>query len=365
MIIGIDARQLTNGGSGVETYIFNLIKSLSKIDNQNKYIIYVNEQYHYSDIVQSSNFSFKFVEKSILNTQIKLAKQVFFDKLDVLFCPAHTIPVIAKPFFPIVSFIHGLEYQQDLKSKFKIGVYDLEIKAVLSISNKIIVPSVHTKEKLLGLSKRSGNKISVIPEGVSEDFYKRGLSEILRVKEKYGIDKDYFLFISTIRPRKNIERLINAFSKLVEEEDIENLLLIISGKVEDMEVFNKFRGQNLVRFIGRSQNNDLPALISGAKAYINPSIEEGFGLPILEAFASETLCLASNIDTFKVLGEENIIYFDPKDIEDIKNSMQAAITNRSRFDGIVKNAKEASKEFTWENTAFKTLKLLRDSVKNI
>jgi len=265
--------------------------------------------------------------------------------------------------------IHGLEYQYTLGYKNPLNRFFIErpIKYAIKHSDKIITPSLATKEEIL---KRNWNvdekKIEVVYEGVSEEFYPKSEEEIDKIRKKYEIGKNpYLLFVSTIQPRKNIPNMIRAFSQFINEnEEMKNTLLLIAGKKgwdceKSLEAPQKYGVEKNVKFLGRVPEEDLPILYSGAKGYINVSFEEGFGLPLLESMACGVPSVVSNIPAHKEVGDYLPVYVDPNNIENIKDGIFEIMTRS--FDK--KDFIERSKNFSWKNTAEKTLEVLEKTLK--
>ncbi|MBI4091447.1 glycosyltransferase family 4 protein, partial [candidate division WWE3 bacterium] len=184
--------------------------------------------------------------------------------------------------------------------------------------------------------------------------------------KKYGLD-DYLIFVSTIQPRKNLPRLIEAYSEIVKE--FPRLKLAVIGKLgwdydESLAAPLKHDVEKSVLFLGRVPDRDLPALLSGAKLYINPSLTEGFGLSLLEAMACETPVAVSNIKPFNDLAENSALYFDPTKAQDIENVVLMALKEDGTREKRILLAKEIAKNHSWEETAKKTLRVFEDVVKN-
>lgn len=382
MKIGLNGqRLLIDKPAGPEVYTHQLYKSLAKIDKNNKYVIYFEKQPpdgFFKELTQNNpNFSYKVLKKVFSWTQISLAFELLINPVDVFFSAAHTIPGIPTLLtfgkFKSVIMIHGLETKtnQDLPAlSFKKFAYPFVLFWITNMSTKIIVPSTATKneiikEKWLGIYP---DKITVIHEGVSDLYHKRSAEEIQKVKSKFDLGSDRYLYtVSTIQPRKNMVRMIEAFSLFVKENPaFADLKLLITGKkgwhYEDtLRAPKKFGVDDKVKFLGRTSDEDKAVLYSGAEAFISTSIEEGFGLPLLEAMASEIPCVVSDISSYKEIGQDTPIYVDPLDPESIKSGIKKVLTDPN-FAGNSNNlmrAKMRTRQFTWEKTALKVYDILR------
>lgn len=374
MKIGLNGQKiLDKNPAGPEIFTINLFENLAKIDLENEYFIYTTrkpEKDLENKIKQGNEkFHFKEIEYRKLWTQCGLAKELIKNPVDVFFTAIHSIPTIRSSKTKFVVMIHGLEYQYTSGYKNPLNKFFIErpIKYAIKHSDKIITPSLATKKEIL---KRNWNvdekKIEVVYEGVSEEFYPKSEEEIDKIRKKYEIGKNpYLLFVSTIQPRKNIPNMVRAFSQFISEnKDMKNTLLLIVGKKgwdyeESLEAPQKYGVEKNVKFLGRIPEEDLPILYSGAKGYINVSFEEGFGLPLLESMACGIPSVVSNIPAHKEVGDYLPIYVDPNNIENIKDGIFEIMTRS--FDK--KEFIERSKNFSWKNTAEKTLEVLEKTLK--
>lgn len=374
MKIGLNGQKiLDENPAGPEIFTINLFENLAKIDLKNEYFIYTTKkpEKDLENKIKQGNekFHFKEIEYRKLWTQYGLAKELIKNPVDVFFTAIHSIPMIRSSKTKFVVMIHGLEYQYTLGYKNPLNRFFIErpIRYAIKHSDKIITPSLATKEEIL---KRNWNvdekKIEVVYEGVSEEFYPKSEEEIDKIRKKYEIGKNpYLLFVSTIQPRKNIPNMIRAFSQFISEnENMKNTLLLIAGKKgwdyeKSLEAPQKYGVEKNVKFLGRVPEEDLPILYSGAKGYINVSFEEGFGLPLLESMACGVPSVVSNIPAHKEVGDYLPVYVDPNNIENIKDGIFEIMTRY--FDK--KDFIERSKNFSWKNTAEKTLEVLEKTLK--
>ena len=356
--------------TGPVTYLKNLLIEISKIDSGNSYIIYLVEGVNQRTFKEfssqfPSNFTFKIIKKYISWMQISLSKEFFTNPVDVFFTSTHSIPFLINPKVKIVSMIHGLEYrtnQQYINSPVKSFIHPLILSGVFKFSNKIITPSQATKDAILKSFYIRSDKIEVIHEGVSHTFYKRSSDEISTMRKKYKLgDFKYLLFVSTIQPRKNIPKMVEGFAKMIKENPkFMDIKLVIAGKngwmyEESIESPSQFGISENVIFTGQIIDYDLPILFSGAIAFVSCSLEEGFGLPLLESIACETPAMVSDIPAFREIGEDKVVYVDPDSIEDIKKGFLEVISNPK-----MKDLKLLAQKFTWNKTAEKTLQIIKN-----
>jgi len=380
MKIGLNGQQLLiKKLAGPEVYTLNTFKSFAKVDKENEYIVYFSKtpsEDFWQELSQdNNNFSYKVVSGLLSWTHIGLARQLFKDGVDVFFGATHTIPIIRPGKTMFVSMIHGLEYRvnkQLKKLSFRFIVHPFILWWVIKFSGFTIVPSKAVKNAILSLKWPliKADKIRVVHEGVSDSYYKRPDNEVKKLRNKYQVgDSSYLYFVSTIQPRKNIPNMVHGFSLALEEiPKLKGTKLLISGKLgwmyqDSLDAPKKYGVEKQVRFLGRTPDDELPVLYSGAHYFINLSFEEGFGIPLLESMACETPAIISNIPAFKELGREYPIYVDPHSVDSIKKGIIKALTDKRDPENI-KKAKEISLKYTWENTAFQLVSIFESFFKH-
>lgn len=379
MVIGYDAsRAFERHKTGTENYSYQLLKALSKIDQTNTYIIYLrpntNGAQRWPD-----NFKFVTIRWPRLWTQAGLANQTFKDNLDVLFIPAHTSPLIHRPGLKTVVTVHdlGAEYlpkHHQLKQRLYLKWIT---RYQLKHASKLIAVSEATKKDLIKKVGIDAKAIKVIYEGLDSKLFRPIKGErLVNSLNKFDLKiEEYFLFVGTVQPRKNLERLIRAFQKYVSRGTVasgsvlEARLVIVGSKgwLSDSiyKLPRKLGIENQVRFLGRVEDKELPALYSGAIALTFPSLFEGFGLPILEAQACGCPVLTSNTSSMPEVAclpagraGKGAILVDPYSPESIKDGM-VKITNKDLRFKIKDLGFKNARRFNWEKCAKETLKVLK------
>lgn len=374
--IGFDgSRAFVDGRTGTENYSYQLLKALAKIDKENRYTVYLRSG---GSGKWPGNFHFKKISWPRLWTQGGLAAQTFKDNLDVLFVPAHTLPIVRKQGLKTVVTVHdlGSEYlpsMHQIKQRLYLSYMQ---KFQLKSATKIIAVSKATKEDLVKKAGIKPDKITVIYEGYDQNLFKPVKDELLvNSLRRYEVELgNYFLFVGTVQPRKNLERLIKAFAKVVarhstknrshgrEESGLTTIELVIVGSkgwLSD-EIYNlpkKLGIEDRVKFLGYVPEKDLPVLYSGAQALLFPSLFEGFGLPIIEAQACGCPVLTSNISSMPEVAGEGAVLVNPYSVEDIARGMIKAQGPKFKSQ-IVEIGFENIKRFSWEKCAKETLKVL-------
>jgi len=356
MKIGIDISQIVYG-TGVSTYTKNLVENLFKIDTENNYILFGGSLRRKKDILRftnkldSKNFSTKIVGISpsiahILWNKLHILKiEKLIGKIDIFHSSDWTEPPSNAHKITTIHDLAPLRYPKLTNPKI-IAVHKAKLKWVKREVERIIVPSLATKDDLT-LLKFDRKKICVIPEAV-DSFFKpiRKGKKIVRSKYKA---RNYILAVGGAE-RKNIGRLIKAYELIRAGKDLK---LIVVGR--QSKEYGGIRG---VRFTGHISRRELRILYSNAQVLVYPSLYEGFGLPILEAFACKCPVVASNISSMpEVSGEKAAILVDPFDVNSIVEGIEKALGRREI---LIKLGQERLKAFSWKRVAKETFKVYEE-----
>ena len=361
MHIGIDASRIAiDERSGTENYTLRLIESLGKVDDKNRYTLYFNKLPDFFEIAKK-NVSTRFIPMPYLWTQLRLAVECLLRPPDILFVPAHTIPLIRRPSLKTIVTVHDLGAEfLEAYHKFPQKIYlNWSTQYVAREATKIIAVSKSTRKDLTTTLKAPASKIDVVYEGVDHSFfYPRDTKEVETVKMKYGLKNRYFVYVGTIQPRKNLARLIEAFAKLAPSKTD----LVLAGKsgwlnTEIYQAPKKFGVSDNVKFLGYVAQEDLPALYTGSVAFTLPSLYEGFGLPLIEAMACGAAVLTSNVSSLPEVSGGYALLVRPNDVNDIAYNLARLIKEEDLRWKLSAQGLEWAKNFSWEKTARETIKV--------
>jgi len=359
MKIAIDVSQIIYG-TGVSVYTKNLIRYLLKIDKDNDYILFGGslrrrQELHSilnsfeSERVKTSIFPFpQTIADVIWNKLHILSVEKLIGKIDVLHSSDWTQPP-SKAFK--VTTIHDLvpvKYPK-LSDPKLVKTHGSRFKRVIKEADRIIVPSLATARDVerMGILR---DRIRVIPEAVDPIFKPAKKWEVNKIKKKYRIS-DKFLIAVGVNPRKNIQRVIDAYEKIKSDE---HLKLVVIG-----HPFLKIDIPRGVRFLGHIDTSELPVLYTAAEALVYPSLYEGFGLPILEAFSCKLPVITTNSGSMAEVGGRAAVLVNPYDTDAIADGIRKALKDKKILENKGLNR---AMDFSWEKTAKQTLQVYKEYI---
>ncbi len=230
-------------------------------------------------------------------------------------------------------------------------------------AERIIAPSAHTKQDLVDCYRLDPARIVVIPEAAAPHFVPQTPERVAAVRGQYGLPERYALAVGTLEPRKNLTRLIEACGPLF-EADLLDALVLVGGRGWLCESFFEHLAsspwRDRVILPGFVADADLPAVYAGAAVTVQPSLYEGFGLPVLEAMACGSPVCASDTSSLPEVGGDVALYFDPTEVEAISDAIHTVVTDPARQQEMCRAGVARSRQFTWEETARQTMQLYEE-----
>ncbi|MGM0367981.1 MAG: glycosyltransferase family 4 protein [Actinomycetota bacterium] len=380
MNIGFDVSRYFDRSGGIGIYSANLLKNLLKVDKKNSYTAYsyfyecfpkkfkdkkiISEFRQYSKKVQFPQLHSpaSFLKKRWENSSIK-NKEKMLGNPDIVHSTAFMVP----EFFNarLVVTMHDLSFlvfpQYHTRENFNLVLRNLIY--LNSRPGMVICVSEQTKRDTMKYFHVPGEKLKVIYHGVDKSF-KKDISkdEINRVLKKYNINSSYLLCVSSIEPRKNFERIIEAFSQIIKTGKYKALKLIcVGGKGwKNTAIYKKVKEKNMeekVRFLGFIEEGDLIPIYKGAKLFLYPSLYEGFGLPVLEAMAARVPVITSNVSSLPEVAGDAAVMVNPYEEKEIYDAIAGLLENENRIKDLIARGTDNIKRFSWEKTARQTLKV--------
>lgn len=372
MKIGIDARFYNE--SGVGRYLRNLIKNLQVLDTDNQYFILLLKK-DYDEFRETKNFKkvladfrwYGFAEQFNLP---KLLRQL---NLNLVHFPHFNVPIFYSGNFVVT--IHDLIHQHrqmgrvTMLNPFAFKIKQIGYRKVFKVatvkSQKILVPSESVQKLLMTEWNVDKKKIAITPEGVDNNILeiikKINKSDSEKVLNKFKVRKPYLFYVGNAHPHKNVEGLIKVFRGFREKN--RNLSLVLSGY--DHLFWQRLRKENQfegIIYTGFVTDEELVSLYKEAEAFVLPSFEEGFGIPILEAMACSCPVIASNAGSLPEVGGEAALYFDPGNEGDMREKIYTVLESEDRRKELIEKGLKRYKQFSWKYLAEKTLEVYRQCV---
>jgi alpha-1,3-rhamnosyl/mannosyltransferase len=224
----------------------------------------------------------------------------------------------------------------------------------------ILAISQSTQNDVIEYAKIPPEQIIVTYLGVAQEhFYPRNTDKILQLKVKYALPVNFYLFVGAISPRKNITTLLTSFERFFQGGN-KDLHLVIAGPPigwKDGAIYklwDRLLCKNNIHFTGFITEDDLPALYSAALAFVYPSLNEGFGLPVLEAMACGTPVICSNSASLPEVAGDSALFVSPMDPDGFIAAFRKILNKELRAQYVDRGLKRA-RDFRWEVTAQRTL----------
>lgn len=362
MQIAFDGSRLAVGQrTGTESYTTELVRALAQHDRRNSYTLYVN-QIPAALPPLGTNWRVRAVPSPRMWTHTRLGPTLLAAQPDVAFIPAHVLP-LTPPRRSVVT-IHdlGYEYYPEAHTRAQRLYLRLSTRWSARHASHIIAISEATKRDLTRFTGIHADKITVVYHGVHPRFQPIDAAESATVAAKYGLMSEYLLFISTIQPRKNLVRLIDAYAWAVRSyPDLPPLAL--AGKQGWLATQIERRAAEMgiakrVRFLGYVDDADLPALYSGATMYLLPSLYEGFGMTVLEAMACGTPVITSNVSSLPEVAGAAAILLDPTDTALLAQAIGGLWEDDARRADLRERGLRWATGWTWQRCAAQTLAVL-------
>ncbi|HET7087915.1 MAG TPA: glycosyltransferase family 1 protein [Anaerolineae bacterium] len=360
MLIGIDAsRAVASQATGTEYYSQHLIRALIELAPERRFRLYFNRP-PVGDAYRASHVEHRIMSFPRLWTHVRLAIDVTLHPPDVLFVPAHVLPVVHPR--PSVVTIHDLGYLYfpETHPQAERLYLNLSTRWNAQTSARVIADSQATKDDLMRHYGTPPEKIVVAHPGVEPAVRRiEDVQRIQAVKSHYGVEGEYLLYLGTLQPRKNLARLIEAFARSSATQS----RLVIAGKkgwlYDDLfRQVERFGLGHRVIFTGYVPDEDKSALLSGATALVFPSLYEGFGFPVPEAMACGTPVICSSTSSLPETAGDAALLVDPIDVDAIASAIDRMTSDSAlRWKLIARGYLQAGK-FTWQACAKKILETL-------
>ncbi len=367
LTIAIDAsRTLPAFRTGTEQYSLLLLRALMAMETPHRWLLYAPGPPPDDLLPLPSRWEWRTIPFPRLWTHLRLSWAMVRDRPDVLFVPAHVVPLV-HPRVTVVT-IHDLGYLHFPSAHTALSRRYLAWSTRWSVraARRVIAVSAATRDDLVAMLHVSAEKITVVHHGVRPADARPPGPTVHATLKRLGIARPYVLFLGTVQPRKNLQRLIRAFRQVVDAGLPHRL--VIAGRmgwlVEPIRAAVAACGlTERVHFAGYVADDDLPTLYTGADAFALPSLYEGFGMPALEALSYGVPVVASNTTSLpEIVGDAGLLV-NPQDEAAIGAALVRILTDGALRARLAVAGPEQAAQFSWEQCARETLAVLEGAAR--
>jgi glycosyltransferase involved in cell wall biosynthesis len=354
--IAIDARKLRDYGIG--TYIRNLLRHLSRLDQTTEYVLLCRPED--GDLASTLGPNFRsVVERSpaySVREQFRIPLDLRRERADLFHAPHYVLPPMTpcRSVVTIHDCIH-LRFPQYLPSRIGYAYARASLWAATHRASRVLTVSEASKKDILAYFGIPEQKIDVIYNAIDERFNEPPAADhIERVKERYQLNDPFVLYAGNIKPHKNLERVIEAFHMFRRPGFEQVKLLIIGDEITKYATLrravHRLKLHKHVRFFGFVPDETLAALYRLAAVFVFPSLYEGFGLPPLEAMASGAPVITSNVSSLPEVVGDAALLVDPYDPEAIADAMRRVMSDDELRRQLKERGHIRARHFSWDRS---------------
>ena len=366
--------------TGVGVYTYNLVHALSRVDKVNSYTLY---PVFYNP--------FRGFEKRDMPVNFKIAHENSRRLLSGVLWPALVPSGLKEAALGEVDIVHSNTFAGPVLKKKKLvsTIYDATvfthpechskgnvlrcrkgIEDSIRNARAIIAISEHTKKDLVERLNAPARMITVTHLAAGPEYHEiKGPSALDAVKKKYALPRNYILFVGSLEPRKNVKTLLKGYASLSETVKREFSLVIagakgwlnsdIPGLVKELGIEQK------TVFLGYIDKEDMSAVYSAASVFAYPSLYEGFGLPILEAFACGVPVITSNTSSMPEVAGDAAVLVDPADSAELAAALEGLLLDEGKRRELKARGLERAALFSWERCARETIAVYEKVYKGV
>ena len=354
MRIAIDARKLHDFGIG--TYIRNVLAGMARLDQQSEFIVLCRPAD--ADVLNELGANFRAVAEDSrpysLGEQVSIPLTLVRERAHLLHEPHYVLPPATRcrAVVTIHDCIH-LMFPQYLPGRLAHVYARISMWSAVHKADRILTVSEASKRDILRFFDVPANKVAVIYNAIDERFLAPPDQERMDlIRQRYQLDHPFLLYVGNIKPHKNLERLIDAFGR-ARGQGLDDLRLVIIGdeisKYPPLrQSVHRHRLDKYVRFLGFQPHDTLAAFYRLARAFVFPSLYEGFGLPPLEAMACGTPVVTSNVSSLPEIAGDAALLVDPYDPDSIADGIRQAVADAAVRARLIERGYARAREFSWE-----------------
>jgi glycosyltransferase involved in cell wall biosynthesis len=365
--IGIDARKLHDFGIG--TYIRNLLRQLARLDRQTEFVLFSRPDD--CEALGALGENFRAVPETARNysvgEQYRIPLALKREGITLFHAPHYVLPplVSCRSVVTIHDCIH-LMFPQYLPSRLAYGYARTSIALAAHRATRVLTVSESSKRDILRFVDAPAEKIDVIYNAYDERFGVEPREEdVVRVRERYQLHDEFVLYAGNVKPHKNLGRLIDAF-QIVRNRGLDHLKLVLIG--DDISKYAALRRavhqhqlHKYVRFLGYLPEETLAVMYRLAGVFVFPSLYEGFGLPPLEAMASGTPVVTSNVSSLPEVAGDAALLVDPYEPAAIADGIYRVLTDEELRRDLRRKGLARARQFSWEQSVRRVREIYREA----
>jgi glycosyltransferase involved in cell wall biosynthesis len=367
MKVGIDARLLTHKVTGIGRYTHELAKGFIELGEE---VVLYSPTKIYPDIAKSLNLGANRYSRAygrfprMMWSQTMLPKWASEDKVDVFFGPTHRIPYFLKKQIPRVVTIHDLVWVHapSTMRSFSRLMESLLMPNAIRSSDLIMVDSESTAQNLMELFPGAASKIRLVHLAAGSLPIAGGIETLYIL----GLRKPYILFVGTIEPRKNLNRLLEAYAKLSPELISRFDLVVVGGRgwggIDIQAILKNLQIRENVQVLNYVDELTLATLYKYSVFLAMPSLYEGFGLPLLESMSFGRPVLTSNISSMSEISGNAGEYVDPYSVSSISRGMEKLLSDECYVNSLAGLTGGVVSRYSWEISARKAINVLYEAI---
>jgi glycosyltransferase involved in cell wall biosynthesis len=372
LTIAVDIRDLQTAKTGTRTYLYELCKEFKKMQNDRL-------RFHFFDtnipVYTGANKLLKWVEHARYQfwKQLVLPLKAFFKSCDIVFCTDNCVPLIHLGYKTVPVFHDAFCFEMpENYGRLWLWLYMKTAVPAAKRSSFVITPTKWSKNKIRHFTGISDEKLMVIYEGPKSLNFNDDANSGDTLLRTLGLDRNnYILHVGSMFKRKNIPALIRAFDE-IKAEGYPDLKLVLAGPLpancadsDHQLVLDAINGANLqdsIVLTGYLSDESLGLLYANALMYVFPSINEGFGIPILEAFTHDLPVLVANNTCLPEVGGDAVLQFDPFDISDIAAKIKMVLSDAGLREKMIEKGGARLQDFSWQKTAAELVDVFRMAI---
>lgn len=371
MLVGVDAsRSVTARRTGTENYSLYLIRELLALEGAYRFRLYFSQAPSGDLLLGAAQW--RVMPFPRLWTHLRLSWEMLADPPDLLFVPSHVLPLIHPRRSVVTVHDLGFLYHPEAHTLSQNLYLRWSTRHNAHAATRVLADSQATRRDLVRHYSIPDSKIAVVYPGRDETLAPVTDPAMLSAtRARYSLAGPYLLYVGTLHPRKNLVRLVQAFGSFLQSSadgpgaPAASLQLVLAGQKgwlydDILAQVRKLGLSDRVVLTGYVPDADLPALLSGALAFVFPSLYEGFGLPLLEAMACGTPVICSDASSLPEVAGDAALLVNPTDTEALADALARLVADEGLRKALVERGFRQMQRFSWRRCAEETLRVLEE-----